>query len=112
MALIIHGSSELGAHVRSNLCYLICLGHLIKSRAFKNRIFSLKRPIFFHACATCSELPFNNSTMFLTDLKPVTIISRFKMMLVAYRGKGKRGGGQRRGGGRRNRDPFRSEAPL
>ena len=27
MVLIIYGNSEIGAHVRSNLCYLICLRH-------------------------------------------------------------------------------------
>ena len=48
----------------SNLCYLICLRHLIRSRADKNRIFFAPiRPIFLHACATCSELPSNISSM-------------------------------------------------
>ena len=32
-ALILDGNSEIGAHVRSNLCYLICLRHLIRPRA-------------------------------------------------------------------------------
>ena len=56
MVLISDGSSEPGMHVRSNLCYLICLRHLIKLRTITNRIFSEKTN-FFHACATCSELP-------------------------------------------------------
>ena len=43
----------LGEHVRSNLCYLIYLRHLIKP----------KRPFFLHACATCSELPSDISNM-------------------------------------------------
>ena len=29
MVLTLDGNSEIGAHVRSNLCYLICLRHLI-----------------------------------------------------------------------------------
>ena len=33
MVLILDGNSEIGAHVRSNLCYFICLRHLIRSRA-------------------------------------------------------------------------------
>ena len=33
---------------------------------YKSDFFSQKRPIFFHACATCSELPSNISTMYLT----------------------------------------------
>ena len=54
---ILDGTSEIGAHVRSNLCYLIGLRHLISSRNVTIPIlFGL---IFLHACATCSELPFN-----------------------------------------------------
>ena len=49
------------AHVWSNLCYLICLRHLIKTKTVTNKIWI--RPIFFHACATCFELPSNISTM-------------------------------------------------
>ena len=48
-------------HVRSNLCYLIWLRHLL--RTVTNRIFSPNKLIFLHACATCSELPSNISTM-------------------------------------------------
>ena len=33
------GNSEIGAHGRSNFCYLICLKHLIRSRAGINLIF-------------------------------------------------------------------------
>ena len=40
--------SEIGAHVGSNLCYLICLRHYIRSRAATNRIcFSTKRLFSF-----------------------------------------------------------------
>ena len=34
---------EISAHVRSNIFYLICLRHLIRSRAVANRIFSSKK---------------------------------------------------------------------
>ena len=55
--LISVGNSEVGAHMKSNLCYLICLRYLIRSRAVLNRlIFSPKIPIFLHACVWCSEL--------------------------------------------------------
>ena len=37
--LIFDGNSEIGAHVRSILCYLICSRHLIRSRAVTNRNF-------------------------------------------------------------------------
>ena len=38
MVLIFDCNSEVGAHVRSNLCILICLMHLIKLRDVTNRI--------------------------------------------------------------------------
>ena len=47
----------------NNLCYLICLRHLIWSRVVANRIFSLKIPISPHACVTLSELQSNISNM-------------------------------------------------
>ena len=60
---ILDGNSEKGAHVRSILCTLICLRHLIRSRAVTDPFFSPKRPNFLHVCTTCSELPSNISTM-------------------------------------------------
>ena len=36
VVLILDVNSEIGAHVRSNLCYLINIRHLIKSRAVTN----------------------------------------------------------------------------
>ena len=52
MALILDGNSEIGSHVRSNLCYLICLRHLIISGAVTNRTYGI-----------CPKLPSNISTM-------------------------------------------------
>ena len=60
MVRLLDGDSEKGEHVRSNLCYLICLRHLIGLRAVTNRIFIF--PIF-HACVICSELPSNISSI-------------------------------------------------
>ena len=37
VVLILDGNSEIGAHVKSNLCYLICLRRFIRSRAVKDR---------------------------------------------------------------------------
>ena len=39
---ILDGNSGIGAHVRCNLCYFICLRHLIWLRAVTNQIFSPK----------------------------------------------------------------------
>ena len=36
MVLLLDGNPEIGA-IRSNLCYLICLGHLIRLKAVTNR---------------------------------------------------------------------------
>ena len=55
MVLVLEDNSEIVAHVRSNLCNLICSRRLIRPRA--------QRPIFLHACAACSELPSYMSTM-------------------------------------------------
>ena len=51
------GTSEKGAHVWSDLGYLIFLRYLFRSRADKYRFFPL------YTCATCSMLPSNISTM-------------------------------------------------
>ena len=39
VVFILDGKSEIGAYVRSNPCYLICLRHLIRSKTFINHIF-------------------------------------------------------------------------
>ena len=39
VVLILDGNSKIGAHVRSNLPFLICLRHWIRSRGFMNRMF-------------------------------------------------------------------------
>ena len=44
MVLMLDGNSEIGAHVKKNLCYLICLRHL--NRIVTNRIFILRKDIF------------------------------------------------------------------
>ena len=63
MVLILEGNSEIGAQVRSNPYYFIYIRHSIRSRTVTNRVSFPKRPIFPHACATCSELPSNMLTI-------------------------------------------------
>ena len=41
MVLVLDGNPEIGAHVRSILCYLICLSNLISSRVVTIRILYL-----------------------------------------------------------------------
>ena len=76
MVLILDGYSEIGAQVRSDLGYLICLRHLFKSRTVTN----LKEShIFLHTCAKCSELPSNISTMSFLFYALCYVISTFKI---------------------------------
>ena len=57
MEPILDGISEIRAHVRSNLCYLIYSWHLIRLIVVTNRIFfSEKTYLYLHACTTCSDL--------------------------------------------------------
>ena len=46
LVLISHGYAEISAHARMNLCYLIYLRHLIRSRAVTNRIYLLRKYTF------------------------------------------------------------------
>jgi len=58
-------NSEIGAHVRRNICYLICVRHLFQiESSHKSDILFPKRPIFLHTWTTCSELPSNISTKY------------------------------------------------
>ena len=68
MVLILDGNLEIGApHVRSNICYLICLRHLIGSRAVTNRICSLRKDLFsFVRAHHVLSYPSNISTKVLT----------------------------------------------
>ena len=65
---ILDGNSEMGPHVRRNICYVISLG-----REQSQIEIAPERPIFLHACATCSELPSNISTM-RVPVSPVALL--------------------------------------
>ena len=64
MVLNLDGNSEIGAHVRSNLCYLICF---IESSHKLNSFFPRKDLIFLHTCVTFSELPSNIKTVTIRE---------------------------------------------
>ena len=49
---ILGGNSKLGAHVSRNLCYLICLRHLIGSMAVENLDFYYKKTQFSSCVVT------------------------------------------------------------
>ena len=56
-------NKKISAHVRSNLCDVICFRHLIISEQSYIGFIVPKRPIDLHECATCFELPSNIITM-------------------------------------------------
>ena len=66
MVRILDGNSFIGAHVRRNLCFRPVQGILLHPRQSQIGYLYPKRPIFFHACAKCYELPSNISTMTLS----------------------------------------------
>ena len=71
MVLKLDVNSVRAATERSDLCYLIFLRHLIRSRTcMQSQIifFSPIRPTFLHAFTSCSELPSNRSNMDPTNL--------------------------------------------
>ena len=47
MVLIADGDGEIGANIRSDVCYLIFSGHLIRSRAVKKSDFFLSEQTYF-----------------------------------------------------------------
>ena len=51
MVLILDGHSEIGAHVGRDCGNLICLRHLVISRAAKDRIFFIEHDLFFFMLA-------------------------------------------------------------
>ena len=69
MVLIFDGSSEIDAHVWSDLDYLSCTRHLFRSK--RSDFFpSPERLIFLQSCATFYQLPSNISTVDITGETP------------------------------------------
>ena len=61
--LILEGNSEIGAHVMSNLCYLISLRLSMSSKAVSHWIFFSEKTYFPSCtCGTYIELPSNRFT--------------------------------------------------
>ena len=79
--ILLDGNSEIGAHVCSNLCYFICLGHFIRLSVVTNLFFLPKRPIILHSCATFSEEQSDISTMGPVTFALPTLIVFFSLTL-------------------------------
>ena len=62
MAPTLDGNSESGAHLKSEIGGLICLGPLFRARAVGNLICQ-RGPGLLHTCVRCSELPSSIRTM-------------------------------------------------
>ena len=90
MVLILVGNSEINAHVRSSVSYIIGLRHLIRSRAVTIDFFLRKGPICLHACATCSVLSSNICTMLvmrqetLHSLDVTRVVFRKRMPSISH----------------------------
>ena len=64
MVLLLDGNSEIGAHLSSNFCNVICLRNLLRSRAVTAALKKfMKRIYLFNVCAPIPEVPSNISTM-------------------------------------------------
>ena len=62
MVLILEGIIEIGVGKEQSMFGIFKAFDQIKS-SYKSNIFSPNRPLFLNACAACSKLPFNISTM-------------------------------------------------
>ena len=66
--VILDGNSEIVLQIRSNLFYLKCSRHLIRSKScHKSDDLYPKRPLFLHKRALYIEVPSNISTMDCVD---------------------------------------------
>ena len=61
MVLILEGNSEIGKHGKEQ-SLLFDMLKAFKS-SLKSDMFPLQKPIFFHDCATCSEIMSNTTSM-------------------------------------------------
>ena len=69
MLLILDNNSEMGAHIRSNICHLICLRHFFRSRAVTNSIFFRQIHCFF-----CMQV------------EKIRLYNEFKFYQISFRG--------------------------
>ena len=63
MVLILDGHSEIGAHVCSDIDFLVCMVYIYRKQSQKSDFFLHNRPTFLHMRAIYSELPSNINTM-------------------------------------------------
>ena len=74
MVFILDGNSEIGAHIRGDFCYLICLTHLIRSREVTDLIFYLEKTYFRLYVRNKFRVTNNISTMSAISIKPESLI--------------------------------------
>ena len=72
MVLVLEGNTEIGAHIRSNLCFLMFKAFDVIKGSDKSYFFTMKA-LSLHACATCSELPSNISIMKWIELQIILL---------------------------------------
>ena len=84
MVLILDGNSEIGAHVRSNLCYLIFLRHLIISR--KSQIETELFMVLSSVSTICprSSDPFYKVTYYIEWVNTSSTYSTFTLLNFSF----------------------------
>ena len=83
MVLILDGNLEIGAHVRSNLCYLNFLRHLLRVIAVTNIILFTKNTYFPSCVRNMFCLPSNSDTMYFTQW-PTIQYSTEKVQIIIF----------------------------
>ena len=89
MVYVLKCYSEIGAHVSSEIGYLICLRHFFLDieSSHKSEFFYSKNLLFCYTCATCYDLPSNISTMIYTKIYLLGFslgLPNLKMNIVPY----------------------------
>ena len=75
-------TESLGAHVRSNLCYLICLRHLIRSRVVTDKFFFSEKS-YFSSCVRSNlkvTILYKNHGRIVLQTNTNACFSTFKLM--------------------------------
>ena len=81
-SIIRDGNPGIGAHVRSNLCYLIC-----RSGAVSNQIFFLWKDLFFfmraqHLPSIIRTIPFTGTNITKSDTKKIASVIKIDPILI------------------------------
>ena len=77
MLRILDGNSDIGAHVRSNLCYLTCFRHFARSRAVPIRFFCSEKNYFSSCVRNMSWVTIKYKYLLFDLFKAIDLIGFF-----------------------------------